>query len=109
MEVPPPFFTNDAMLYIKELGVRHLLVDFPSLDRLFDDGMLSNHRIFWNVALGTAEATPASLTNKTVTEMIYADNELADGRYLLSMQYPSFIADAAPSKPVLYPITEVRS
>ncbi|MDQ7051230.1 MAG: cyclase family protein [Enterobacterales bacterium] len=42
----PPFFTNEAMDYIFERGVQHLLVDFPSVDKMYDDGLLSNHRIF---------------------------------------------------------------
>ena len=36
------------MEYIVSLGVKHLLVDIPSVDRLFDDGILSAHNIFWD-------------------------------------------------------------
>ena len=36
MKNPPPFFTIEAMKYIRKLGVKHLLVDIPSVDRLFD-------------------------------------------------------------------------
>ena len=35
------------MNYIVELGVKHLLVDFPSVDRLLDEGRLTCHNIFW--------------------------------------------------------------
>ena len=35
------------MNYIVSLGVQHLLVDTPSVDRLLDDGNLSAHNIFW--------------------------------------------------------------
>ena len=45
----PPYFAPDAMEYIVECGVKHLLVDLPSIDRLYDEGKLINHRIFWNV------------------------------------------------------------
>ena len=37
----------EAMEYLVSLGVQHLLVDTPSVDRLFDDGHLSAHNIFW--------------------------------------------------------------
>ena len=46
------FFTIDAMAAIVEAGFEHLLVDLPSVDRLDDDGLLSNHRIFWGVEAG---------------------------------------------------------
>src|SRR5690349_15224478 len=48
----PPYFTSEAMHYIVERGFKHLLVDIPSIDRLFDEGKLTNHRIFWNVEAG---------------------------------------------------------
>src|SRR5690606_23317290 len=48
-----PYFTNDAMRLIVEHGFDHLLVDMPSIDRLFDGGHLSNHRIFWNMRPGS--------------------------------------------------------
>ena len=94
-ENPPPFFSNDAMEYIVSLGVNHLLVDLPSVDRMYDDGKLSCHRIFWDNA--------TSLT-KTITEMIYVDDSITDGSYLVAIQIPSFVADAAPSRVFLYDI-----
>jgi hypothetical protein len=33
-------------------------------------------------------------------------DECADGLYLLDLQVPAFATDAAPSRPVLYPIRE---
>ena len=42
----PPFFTRDAILYLNERGVSHLLVDIPSIDRLNDDGLLTCHHLF---------------------------------------------------------------
>jgi hypothetical protein len=32
-----------------------------------------------------------------------------DGLYLLDLHVPAFAADAAPSRPVLYPVQEVTS
>ncbi|MCZ6716111.1 MAG: cyclase family protein, partial [Gammaproteobacteria bacterium] len=37
---------------------------------------------------------------------IYVDNDIADGFYLLNLQVPPFVADAAPSRPRLYSLEE---
>ena len=104
LEEIPPFFSTEAIEYIKEIGIDHLLVDMPSIDRIFDQGMLSNHRIFWNVGQGEFEISEASLIHNTITELIYVPNEIADGRYLLNLQIAPFSADASPSRPILFKI-----
>ena len=98
----PPFFSTDAMLLMREIGIEHLLVDVPSIDRIYDGGKLSNHRIFWNVASGEFEINAESLINNTITELIYAADKIADGDYLLNLQIAPFAADAAPSRPILF-------
>lgn len=98
----PAFFTSDAVLYLNERGVEHLVLDLPSLDRLNDDGLLTCHHIFWQVMAGTHQPSPNSLVNKTITEMAYIDNNLDDGFYFLNLQTPAFVNDAAPSRPMLY-------
>ncbi len=103
MEIQPAFFSIDAMEYIKELGVKHLLVDTPSVDRLFDDGILSAHNIFWDTL--DKEYNPKT-KHKTITEMIFVDDNISDGNYLLTIQIPAFIADAAPSRPIIFQINE---
>ncbi|MGH8570096.1 MAG: cyclase family protein, partial [Gammaproteobacteria bacterium] len=35
---PPPFFSTEAIGYLIDVGVEHLLVDFPSIDRIHDQG-----------------------------------------------------------------------
>jgi len=47
----PPYVTSDAMKYIVSLGVRHLLLDLPSTDRLVDQGKLHAHHIFFSTLL----------------------------------------------------------
>jgi arylformamidase len=101
----PPFFTTEAMQFIREIGVKHLLVDLPSIDRIFDEGNLSNHRIFWNVEQGSFEINAASLIHHTITELIYVPNEIGDGEYLLNLQIAPFAADAAPSRPMLFKVS----
>jgi len=97
----PPYFTNEAMEYIAELGVRHLLVDLPSIDRIADGGKLTNHRAFWRVAAGSNAVDDDTRVNATITELIYVSDDLADGRYLLNLQIAPFESDAAPSRPMI--------
>lgn len=102
LENVPSFFSMEAMDFIVEKNIKHLLVDMPSIDRIYDEGKLLNHRIFWDVAPGSFETNETTRTNSTITELIYVPNEIADGAYLLNLQIPSFAADAAPSRPVLF-------
>lgn len=98
----PPYFTSDAMEYIVECGFKHLLVDMPSIDRIFDEGKLTNHRIFWNVPPGCREINDQTRIESTITELIYVPNEILDGEYLLNLQIAPFVSDAAPSRPILF-------
>jgi len=104
MKVTPAFFSIDAMEYIVSLGVDHLLVDTPSLDRLLDDGYLSAHNIFWETK---EKKFNPNTQNKTITEMIFVPSSLEDGAYLLNLQIPAFVSDAAPSRPIIYKINEL--
>ncbi|GAB5402854.1 MAG: cyclase family protein [Aureliella sp.] len=102
----PAFLTVDAMEAINELGVCHLLLDLPSVDRMYDDGLLTNHHIFWGVPEKLHELSGDSSQGKTITEMVFVEDDLEDGLYLLNLQIPSFSGDAAPSRPILLPITQ---
>jgi len=101
-EYVPPFFSNEAIELIVELGVKHLLVDLPSIDRIFDEGKLSNHRKFWNVGQEMFETTKTSRINNTITELIYVPNMIEDGNYLLNLQIAAFESDTSPSRPILF-------
>tara|TARA_B100000683_G_scaffold196973_1_gene190110 strand:+ start:2019 stop:2819 length:801 start_codon:yes stop_codon:yes gene_type:complete len=104
MKNTPSFFSVEAMEYLVSLGVQHLLVDTPSVDKLFDDGQLTSHNIFWETK--QKKFNPIS-QYKTITEMIFAPDSLEDGVYLLNLQIPAFVSDAAPSRPILYKINEL--
>lgn len=106
MEHPAPFFSAEAMQLLIEHDVQHLLVDIPSLDRAFDEGQLSTHHLFWNIAQAGHAADADTQRQKSVTEFIYVPDDVADGRYLLDLQIAPFVLDAAPSRPVLYPVSE---
>ena len=156
------------MVRLAATGIRHLLVDFPSIDRMHDGGRLTNHHLFWNVperypgrdapppARASTSSTPSTpsmtptspasatrgrtspseraqgalappapesrpedrsahravppsppRTDRTVTEMIYVPDRIADGRYVLNLQLPAFQSDAAPSRPIIYPLEEI--
>jgi hypothetical protein len=97
----PPFFSNEAMDFIGE-KYKHLLVDLPSIDRIYDGGKLSNHRIFWNLEPNGMEIAPATRVESTVTELIYVPEQIEDGGYLLNLQITAFESDATPSRPVLF-------
>ncbi len=97
----PPYFTAEAMQLIVDFGFTHLLCDLPSIDRIYDEGKLKNHRIFWNVEEGSFETNPNTRINSTITELIYVPNDVADGEYLMNIQIAPFDSDCAPSRPIL--------
>lgn len=101
----PPFFSMEAMDYLIGRGVQHLLVDLPSLDGMHDGGKLTAHHLFWNLPEASRKLTAETHTCKTVTEMIFVPNEVDDGLHLLDLQIPAFIGDAAPCRPIIYPLT----
>lgn len=92
-----PYLTEEAAIYIRECGVKHLLIDLPSVDKEKDDGKLLAHKAFWDVD-GTMR------TNATITEFIYVPNKILDGTYILNLQIAPFKNDATPSKPILYKV-----
>ncbi|HET7370733.1 MAG TPA: cyclase family protein [Gammaproteobacteria bacterium] len=102
-QTPPPYLDASASRLIRDVGVEHLLVDLPSLDAM-DDAALTAHRIFWGLPSGSRSYAKATHPQATVTEMIYAPDEISDGYYLLNLQVPAFATDAAPSCPILLPI-----
>jgi kynurenine formamidase len=104
LDTIPPYFTDEAIGYVTELGVNHLLVDLPSIDRIFDQGNLANHRRFLGVEPGSFEINAGTRINSTITELIYVPNEAEDGEYVLNLQIAPFAADASPSRPVIFKI-----
>ncbi|WP_428224250.1 cyclase family protein [Flavobacterium sp.] len=99
----PPYLTEEAVLFLVENGVKHLLIDLPSVDRESDEGKLLGHKAFWNVK-DTQSLNADARMDCTITEMIFVEDTVSDGVYLLNLQIASFENDASPSKPVLYPL-----
>lgn len=92
----PPYVLEEAVKYLVEKEIEHLLVDLPSVDKEKDDGALLVHNAFWNMNGGEPR------TNATITEFIYVPNNVEDGCYFLNLQVAPFENDASPSRPVLY-------
>ena len=94
----PPYLEAECCAYLREIGVKHLLLDLPSVDRESDGGALAAHHAFWNV--------PAEIDlERTITELIYVPDAIHDGEYLLDLQIAPFENDASPSRPILYALT----
>jgi len=101
---PPPYFSREAVELAVARGIEHLVTDLPSLDRSYDEGRLTGHRIFWGLTAGSREAKAAKRPHATITELAFVPTAVKDGWYLIDLQIAPFASDAAPSRPVLYPI-----
>lgn len=93
----PPYLEEDAAIYLREIGIDHLLIDLPSIDREKDGGALLSHNAFWNT---NGEVR----VDATITEFIYVDNKINDGTYILNLLIAPIVNDATPSKPIIYKV-----
>ena len=94
----PPYLDPEICRYLFSINVKHLLIDLPSVDKEDDGGMLKAHHEFWQ---------PEGEIRKdcTITELIYVEDNIMDGQYLLNLQITSIESDASPSKPILYKLS----
>ena len=91
----PAYLHHEAAAWLCNNGIRHLLLDLPSVDKEDDGGMLLAHHAFWNYPSNTR-------LDSTITEFVFVPDEIPDGFYLLNLMVAGFENDASPSKPVLY-------
>jgi kynurenine formamidase len=96
----PPYLEAAVTEYLAKNGVKHLLIDLPSLDREIDGGKLLAHKAFWSFNQHVRK-------HCTITELIFINNSIPDDLYLLNLQITSLEMDASPSKPILYKLEEV--
>ena len=94
-----PYLLPDAAKYIRESGVKHLLIDQPSIDKEEDGGRLLAHRAFWNYD------NEIDLS-RTITELIYVPNNVLDDLYLLNLSFSNLENDASPSRPLLFSLKQ---
>jgi len=101
---PAAYLSREAAGWLVEQGIEHLVLDLPSADRADDHGRLTAHRRFFGLPPGSRRASEAARPRATITELAFVAPTLHDGWYLLDLQIPPFLSDAAPSRPVLYPV-----
>ena len=91
------YLKEETAAYLRNIGVQHLLIDQPSIDKEFDQGKLLAHKAFWNY--------PNEIDQKrTITELIGIPDKVKDGKYLLNISLANIENDASPSRPIIYEI-----
>jgi len=101
---PAPFLSREAAEWLVGEDIEHLVLDVPSADRADDGGRLTAHRVFFGLPAGSRRAAEARRPQATITELAFIAPTIRDGWYLLDLQIPPFLSDAAPSRPLLYPV-----
>ncbi|MFB1003114.1 MAG: cyclase family protein [Bacteroidia bacterium] len=85
------------MKNIVAAGISHLIIDLPSVDPEWDGGAMASHYAFW-------QYPDNPRWDASITEFAFIADDIIDGEYLLKLNISNFESDAAPSRPVLYPI-----
>ena len=93
----PPYLAPEIGAYLAGIGIDHLVVDLPSVDKEVDGGLLQVHNGFWQTG-------GAVRTNATITELAFIPTNAEDGLYLLQLGILRWVSDAAPSRLFLYPL-----
>lgn len=93
----PTYLDVEIVSLLDEIGIKHLLVDVPSVDREQDNGALAFHHAYWGVP-------DNQQFDRTITELIFIPDTAKDGVYLLNLETAPFVNDATPSRPVIYPL-----
>lgn len=94
----PTYLDSEAAKWLREIGVEHLLIDLPSVDREEDAGELKAHKAFWDFP-NTARL------HCTITEFVFVKDEVKDGTYFMNLQTAPIENDATPSRPILHEMT----
>jgi kynurenine formamidase len=96
----PCYISYEAMEFLVKKGIEHFMIDTPSVDREEDEGKLLAHKAFWNY--------PSDLPrlDATITEMIYAPDDIQDGLYIVNIQTLPLAMDASPSNILLYKVKD---
>ncbi len=103
-ELVPPYLTREAVEWLVEKRIEHLVLDVPSVDRTHDDGHLVGHRLFFGLPPGSRARGDAARSRATVTELAFIPDEVHDGPCVLSLAVPAIGGDAVPSQPIVYPL-----
>lgn len=101
---PAPYLSRQAAAWLVDHGIEHVVLDLPSADRAADGGRLTAHRTFFGLPAGSRRARDAVRPQASITELAWIADAIPDGHYLLDLQIPAFLSDAAPSRPLLYAV-----
>lgn len=97
----PTYLHSEAAAWLKEIGVEHLLIDTPSVDREQDEGELKAHKAFWGFP-------NTERLHCTISEFVFIKDEVEDGTYFMNLQVAPFENDASPSRPILHKMTLIK-
>jgi kynurenine formamidase len=100
----PPYLTREAVAWLVEKRIEHLVLDVPSVDRTHDEGHLVGHRLFFGLPPGSTARGDAARSRATITELAFIPDEVADGPCILALAVPAIGGDAVPSQPIVYPL-----
>jgi kynurenine formamidase len=103
-DLVPPYLTREAVEWLVEKRIEHLVLDVPSLDRTHDDGHMVGHRLFFGLPRGSTARGDASRSRATITELAFVPDEVHDGPCILALSVPAIGGDAVPSQPIVYPL-----
>jgi arylformamidase len=103
-DLVPPYLTREAVEWLVEKRIEHLVLDVPSLDRTHDDGHMVGHRLFFGLPPGSTARGDAARSRATITELAFIPDEVADGPCVMSLAVPAIGGDAVPSQPIVYPL-----
>lgn len=95
----PLYYSHELLEMLVQKNYEHLLIDVPSVDREEDGGKMLAHKVWWGY-------DKTLRTEATITEMIYAEDSVKDGLYMLNLQVAPVESDAAPSRPVIFKLQE---
>jgi kynurenine formamidase len=99
----PAYLTREAIEWIVQRNIDHVVLDLPSMDRTHDDGKLTAHRIFFGLPATSTQRGDAARAHCTITELAWIPDEVPDGNYALALAAPAISGDAVPSQPIVYP------
>ncbi len=94
----PTYMEWQAAAWLNEIGVEHLLIDTPSVDREQDNGELKAHKAFWGYP-------DTKRLHCTISEFVFVKDSIPDGTYFMNLQTAPIENDATPSRPILHEMT----
>ena len=97
----PAYLAEDAASWLTEIGVEHLLIDTPSVDREEDEGALKAHKAFWNYP-------NLNRLHCTITEFVFVPDSVPDANYFMNLQTAAIENDATLSRPILHQMTLIE-